>query len=109
MYYNYEKWYQSILYITLPLLKPIVIMMFLISLGHVMFSDFGLFYMIPRNSGLLYSVTSTLDTYIYNGMTGMGDMSATTAASLYQSFIGFLLVIGSNLLVRKIDPESALF
>lgn len=102
-------WYQSIFHITLPLLKPTVIMMFLISLGNIMYSDFGLFYIVPRNSGLLYSVTSTLDTYIYNGMTGMGDMSATTAASFYQSVVGFLLVLGANLLVKKIDSESALF
>ncbi len=102
-------WYQSIFHITLPLLKPTIIMMFLINLGSVMYSDFGLFYIVPRNSGLLYSVTSTLDTYIYNGMTGMGDLSATTAASFYQSIVGFILVMGSNLLVRKIDAESALF
>ncbi|MBR6729434.1 MAG: sugar ABC transporter permease [Clostridia bacterium] len=103
------NWFQSITRITIPLMKPIITIMFILNIGSVMRSDFGLFYIIPKNSGLLYSVTSTLDTYIYNGMTGLGDMGSTAAAGLYQSVIGFLLVVGSNFIVRKISPEDALF
>ena len=102
-------WFQTILHVTLPLLKPIITIMLIINMGSIMYSDFGLFYIIPKNSGMLYSVTSTIDTYIYNGMTGIGDLGSTAAASLYQSFVGFLLVMGTNLLVKKISPENALF
>ena len=103
------NWFQSITRITIPLMKPIITIMFILNIGSVMRSDFGLFYIIPKNSGLLYSVTSTLDTYIYNGMTGLGDMGSTAAAGLYQSVIGFILVVGSNFVVRKISPDDALF
>lgn len=102
-------WFQQVRYITLPLLTSIVIMMSLISLGQVMYSDFGLFYLIPKNSGLLYSVTSTIDTYVYNGMTNLTNLGATSAVAFYQSFVGFVLVISANALVRKISVEDALF
>lgn len=102
-------WFQLIWYITIPLLKPIVTIMFLINMGSIMHSDFGLFYIIPKNSGMLYSVTSTIDTYIYNGITGIGDMGSTAAAGFYQSVIGFLLVVATNAIVKKISSENALF
>jgi len=103
------NWFQSITKITIPLMKPILIIMFILNIGSIMRSDFGLFYIIPKNSGMLYSVTSTLDTYIYNGLTGLGDLGSTSAAGLYQSVIGFILVIVSNMIVRKVSPEDALF
>ena len=102
-------WFQQVRYITLPMLTSIVIMMSLISLGQVMYSDFGLFYLVPKNSGMLYSVTSTIDTYVYNGMTNLTNMGATSAVTFYQSFIGFILVISFNTLVRKISPDDSLF
>lgn len=102
-------WFQTIIHVTLPLMKPIITIMLIINMGSVMYSDFGLFYIIPKNSGMLYSVTSTIDTYIYNGMTGIGDLGSTAAASLYQSLVGFILVMGTNLIVKKISPENALF
>lgn len=102
-------WFQTIIHVTLPLMKPIITIMLIINMGSVMYSDFGLFYIIPKNSGMLYSVTSTIDTYIYNGMTGIGDLGSTAAASLYQSLVGFVLVMGTNLIVKKISPENALF
>lgn len=103
------SWLQCIRHVTLPLLKPIITIMFILNVGSIMFSDFGLFYIIPKNSGLLYSVTSTIDTYIYNGMTGMGDLGATAAAGFYQSLVGFALVMLSNAIVRKLSPDDALF
>ena len=102
-------WFQQVRYITLPLLTSIVILMSLINLGHIMFSDFGLFYLVPKNSGMLYSVTSTIDTYVYNGMTNLTNMGATSAVSLYQSFVGFALVMAVNGIVRKVSKDDALF
>ena len=103
------SWFKCIIHVTLPLLKPIIIIMLIINVGSIMYSDFGLFYIIPKNSGMLYDVTSTIDTYIYNGMTGIGDLGSTAAAGMYQSFVGFALVMLTNMIVRKISPEDALF
>lgn len=102
------KW-QQITRITLPLLKPTIIMMTLLAVGRIFYSDFGLFYQVPQNSGPLYPVTNTIDTYVYRGLLELGDINMSAAAGLYQSFVGFILVFGSNMLVRKIDPDSALF
>ena len=70
---------------------------------------FGLFYQVPRNSGALYQVSSVLDTYIYNGLTATGDFGMTAAAGLYQSVVGMCLLLAANLVVRKLEPDSALF
>ncbi len=103
-----SKW-QQIRFITVPLLRGTVIMMTMLSIGRIFYSDFGLFYQVPRNSGALYPVTNTIDTYVYRGLMEMGDINMSAAAGFYQSIVGFILVLGSNLIVRKKDPESALF
>lgn len=102
------KWKQ-IWYITLPCIKPTVIVLFLISVGRIFYSDFGLFYQIPMNSGALYNVTNTIDTYVYRGLMQLNDISMSSAAGLYQSVVGFIIVVLANLAVRKIDSENALF
>jgi putative aldouronate transport system permease protein len=102
-----SKWKQFA-YITLPLLRPTIIMLTLMSIGRIFYSDFGLFYQVPMNQGALYSTTNTIDTYVYRGLLQLGNISMSAAAGVYQSVVGFLLVLGVNLAVRKIDPESAL-
>lgn len=103
-----SKW-QQIRYLTLPLLKPTIIMLTLMAVGRIFYSDFGLFYQVPMNQGALYSTTNTIDTYVYRGLLQVGNISMSAAAGLYQSVVGFVLVLGANLLVRKIDKDSALF
>lgn len=100
---------QQIRYITLPLLKPTVIMLTLMAVGRIFYSDFGLFYQVPMNQGALYATTNTIDTYVYRGLLQLGNISMSAAAGVYQSIVGFILVLGANLLVRKIDKDSALF
>ncbi len=95
-------------YITLPLLKPTIIMLTLMAVGRIFYSDFGLFYQVPMNQGALYSVTNTIDTYVYRGLLQLGNISMSAAAGLYQSVVGFILVLGANMLVRKVDKDSAL-
>ncbi len=95
-------------YITLPLLKPTIIMLTLMAVGRIFYSDFGLFYQVPMNQGALYSVTNTIDTYVYRGLLQLGNISMSAAAGLYQSVVGFILVLGANMLVRKLDKDSAL-
>ena len=102
-----SKW-QEITKITLPSLVPTIITLLLLSIGRIFYSDFGLFYQVPRDSGLLYSATNVIDTYVYRGLLQMGNVSMSAAAGVYQSIVGFILVLGANLLVRKIDRDSAL-
>lgn len=102
------KW-QQIRYITLPLLKPTMITLFILAVGQVFRSDFGLFYQIPRNSGPLYPVTRTLDVYVYQALMLNSDYAMFSAASLYQSVVGFVLIVAANFAVRKYNKDSALF
>ena len=103
-----SKWKQ-IRYITLPSIMPSVITLTLLNIGRIFYSDFGLFYQVPQNQGALFSVTNTIDTYVYRGLLELGDMSMASAAGLYQSVIGFILILSANWAIRKIDPESAMF
>ena len=103
-----SKWAQ-IKNITIPLLRPTVIMLTLLAVGRIFYSDFGLFCQVPQNQGALFSVTNTIDTYVYRGLLELGDMSMASAAGLYQSVIGFILILSANWAIRKIDPESAMF
>jgi putative aldouronate transport system permease protein len=91
------------------LLKPTIIILFLFSIGRMMYSDFGLFYQVTMNSGALYSTTQTIDTYVFRGLMQLGNISMASAAGVYQSVVGFILVLGANFLVKKINPENALF
>ena len=84
-------------------------MMTLLAIGRIFYSDFGLFYQVPQNQGSLFAVTNTIDTYVYRGLLELGDMSMSSAAGLYQSLVGFVLILGANFLVRKLDKDSALF
>lgn len=102
------KWKQ-ITDITLPLLKPTVITMLILSVGRIFASDFGLFYQIPKNSGALYNVTQTIDVYVYNALMKSSDFGMSSAASVYQSVVGFIMIIGANALIRKFSKENALF
>jgi len=101
--------FQQIMKITLPIVVPVIIMMALLQLGRVFYSDFGLFYQVTLNSGALFDTTATIDTYVFNGLTGSGNLGMSAAAGVYQSVVGFLLVITVNFLVRRKSKESALF
>lgn len=103
-----SKW-QQIKYITLPLLKPVMIIMFITSVGGMFRSDFGLFYQLPKNSGALYPVTNVIDTYVYRGLTNLGNIGMSSAAALYQSFVGLILILTTNAIVKKVDEENAFF
>jgi putative aldouronate transport system permease protein len=96
-------------HIILPAIVPPMITLILFSIGRIFYSDFGLFYQIPRNSGLLFSTTNVIDTYVYRALMERGNISMSSAAGVYQSLVGFLLVLSSNWVVRKLSRENALF
>lgn len=95
--------------ITLPLLKPTIIILTLMSIGRIFNSDFGLFYQVPMNAGALYSTTQTIDTYVYRALMQVNDIGMSAAAGLYQSVVGLILVMAANAIVKKVNPENALF
>ena len=103
-----SKW-QQIKNITIPLIVPLMIILTIMAIGGIFRSDFGLFYQVPKNSAILYPVTDVLDTYIYKGLMNMGNIGMSTAAGLYQSVVGFILILATNFAVSKIDPEYGLF
>lgn len=100
---------KQIVYITLPLLRPMIILMLLMAVGKIFNSDFGMFYQVPLNSGLIYSTTQTIDTYVYRALLEMNNVGMSSAASVFQAILGFILVVVSNAVVRKVDSDSALF
>lgn len=101
--------FQKIRYITLPFLKPTMITVSLLSLGRVFNSDFGLFFQVPQNSGLISSTTQTIDTFVYNALITQSNVGMSAAASFFQSVMGFLMIMVFNALTRKISRENALF
>ncbi len=102
------RW-KRIWHITLPALKSTIITLTLLSVGRIFYSDFGLFYQIPMSSGPLLDVTNTIDTYVYRALMQNNNIGMSSAAGVYQSIIGFLLVLTANLVTRKISEEDALF
>lgn len=103
-----SKWNQFTR-ITLPLIRPTIITMTIIGLGAVFRSDFGLFYQVPLNNGALFKATQTIDTYIFRGLTTASNLGLSAAAGFLQSFIGFIMVVSTNAVIRKVSAGDALF
>lgn len=100
---------KQIFHITLPGLKPTIIVLTILAIGRIFYSDFGLFYQTPMNSGMLFSTTNVIDTYVYRALFQLGDIGMSSAAGVYQSVVGFILVLISNGVVTKLDKDNALF
>lgn len=103
-----NKW-QKIWHITLPSLVPMITVMLLLSVGNVMRSDTGLFYQVTRNSGTLYSTTQVIDSYVLNAIFKKSNFGFVAATSFFQSVVGLLLMLFANGVVRKVEPDGALF
>jgi len=103
-----SKWKQ-IWYITLPHLKTMMIMLFIMNVGKIFCSDFGLFFNVPLQSGPLFPVTQVVDTYVYRAMMTTQNYGMSTAAGLLQNLVGFICIMVANTIVNKVDPDSALF
>lgn len=103
-----SKW-QQVTKITLPLLKSIIIIMFIMSVGRIFNSDIGLFYRVPRDSGSLNDATLTIDVYVYRALRQMGNIGMSSAAAFFQSVCGCITILIANSIVKKVDEESAFF
>jgi putative aldouronate transport system permease protein len=101
--------FQQAIHITVPHLRFMVGISLIMSIGSIFRGDFGLFYTVPRNSGMLYPVTDVIDTYIYRALINLNNVGMSSAAGLYQSVVGFVLILVANAVVKKIDPENGMF
>lgn len=103
-----SKW-QQILHVTLPNLRTMIAILFILNVGKIFNADFGLFWNVPMQNGALFSVTQVVDTYIYRVLMNTGNIGQSTAAGLLQNIVGFICIIGANTVVKKIDSDSTLF
>jgi putative aldouronate transport system permease protein len=101
--------FQQVFYVTVPCIKPTIITLTILAVGRIFHSDFGLFYQVPMNSGLLYRVTNTIDTYVFRGLLQLNNIALASAAGTYQAIVGFVVVILVNYIVRKVDRDNAMF
>jgi len=100
---------QMIRHITLPLLMPLIVVLVIVAIGGMFRADFGLFYFIPNNSSFLYSTTDVIDTYVFRALRTIGDVGMSAAVGLYQSIVGFILVVTANGIIKKANKDHALW
>ena len=102
------KW-QQIVHITLPFLKPMAVVLTIMRVGSMFSSNFDLFYQVPMNSGQLYSVTNTIDVFVYNTLKESNNVGLSSAVSFVQSVAGLVLVLVTHQIIRWIDRDLAMF
>ena len=97
------------LYVTLPLLRPLIILTVLLAIGRILYANFDLFFWVPRNERLLYPTTDVIDTFVYRALITLDDVGMSSAAGFFQAVVGFVLILTANWFVRRIDPDQAAF
>ncbi len=102
-----NKWQQT-LYVVIPHLIPVMVITTILGIGHLFSGDFGLFYQVPKDVGLLYPTTDIINTYTFRALQS-GALEKSTAVGLFQSITGLILVVATNGIVRKISPENSMF
>lgn len=101
--------FQQIWYLTLPLLKSTVILLTIMAVGNIFRGDFGMIYAVTGDRAMLYSTTDVIDTYVYRIFRTNNSLDMSTAVSFLQSLVGLVMVMTTNFIVKKVEPESALF
>jgi len=103
-----SRWQQT-RYISIPMLKPTIMILTLLAVGRIMNADFGMFYAMVGDAALLFPTTDVIDTFVYRSLRKSGDIGMASAAGFTQSIVAFVLVLGSNYIARKVDRDSAIF
>ncbi|RED64985.1 ABC transporter permease [Cohnella lupini] len=103
-----SRWQQT-WYISLPMLKPTILILTLLAVGRIMNADFGMFYAMVGDAALLFPTTDVIDTFVYRSLRKSGDIGMASAAGFVQSIVAFVLVLGSNYIARRADRDSAIF
>lgn len=101
--------FQEIRYITLPLLIPTVCILTLLAIGRIFYGDFQMIYSLVGDNGILFATTDVIDTFVFRALRQTGDPAGAMAVGIYQAFVGFVLVYGSNRLVKRLFPDGAIF
>ena len=101
--------FQQIWYLTLPLLKSTVILLTIMAVDNIFRGDFGMIYAVTGDRAMLYSTTDVIDTYVYRIFRTNNSLDMSTAVSFLQSLVGLVMVMTTNFIVKKVEPESALF
>ncbi len=102
------KW-QELRYIILPFLMPLIVILQILAIGNIFRADFGLFFNVTRDSGALYPTTDVIDTYIFRALISLGNIGMSAAVGVFQSIVGFVLILTTNYIVNKIEPDNAFF
>jgi putative aldouronate transport system permease protein len=100
---------QEIRYITIPLLVPTICILTLLAVGKIFYGDFQMIYSLVGDNGILMATTDVIDTFVFRALRQTGDPAGAMAVGIYQAFIGFILVYGSNRLVKRLFPDGAIF
>ena len=100
---------QTAWYLSIPSLIPIITILTILSIGAIFRADFGMFYNVTRNIGTLYPTTDVVDTYVFRALTKSGSIGMSAAVGLFQSIVGFVLIIVTNMVVKKIEPDNSIF
>ena len=100
---------QKIFHITIPILKPTIILMTMFGVGRIFYGDFGMIYALVGDNSLLFRTTDVIDTYVYRMMRMLRNYGMSAATGMFQSVLGFVFIIVVNWIARKLEPDSALF
>jgi putative aldouronate transport system permease protein len=100
---------QQIGHITLPLIRPVFIVLALLAVGRIFYGDFGMIYGIIGDNGVLYPTTDIIDTYAFRALRQLGNFGMTSAVVLYQSIMGLITIVFFNWMIKRIEPDSRLF
>ena len=102
-----NRW-QQICHVIIPHLVPVMVVTTVLAMGSIFSGDFGLFYQVPKDQGTLYETTDIISTYTYRALLG-GSLEKSAAVGLFQSVVGFVMVVATNAIVKKISPENSMF
>ncbi len=102
------KW-QQVVHVTLPHLKPMIVILLIMNVGRIFNADFGLFWSVPMNSAPLFPATQVVDTYVYRAYRFTNNIGMSTAAGFLQNLVGFVCIMAANAVVRRLDEDSSLF
>ena len=97
------------MYLTIPMLVPMMTLLTILAVGRIFNADLGMFLSLPMGSGPLRNVSNVIDLYVFNSLRGGSNMGFPAAAAFYQSLVGFVLILTTNTIVRRINPDNALF
>lgn len=101
--------FQKMRLISIPLIMPLISILFLLSAGRIFYGNFDMFYNLTRDSSLLYPTTDVIDTFVFRALRTSGDIGMASAAGIYQSTVGFIIVVAVNAIIKKINPDNSLF